>query len=185
MTAQEGLVWAQLRELNRMLGLHFRRQAPIGAFIADFADLGRRVVIEVDGVGHGGPRDAVRDEWLASQGFQVLRFWNHEVSGNIEGVMHVIFDAIGGEAWADGVPPTPVPSPRGGGEATRSRVPRTMERATPPSPLVGEEWGGGASAKGEAIGLERTPPAESAFPPPCGEGMGVGVRTAGKAKGNP
>ncbi len=117
MTPQERRLWSKLRELNQMLGLHFRRQAPIGPFIADFADLGRRVVIEVDGGGHGGPRDVERDEWLASQGFQVLRFWNAEVSGNIDGVMQVIFDAIDGESLAEDVPPTPSPSPRGGGEA--------------------------------------------------------------------
>jgi very-short-patch-repair endonuclease len=117
MTPQERKVWVKLQELNRMLGLHFRRQAPIGPFIADFADLGRRLVIEIDGGGHGGERDQRRDEWLAAQGFQVLRFWNPEVSGNIEGVMQVIFDAVGGECLAEGVPPTPSPSPRGGGEA--------------------------------------------------------------------
>ena len=117
MTQQERKVWAKLRELNRMLGLHFRRQAPIGPFIADFADLGRRVVSEIDGGGHGGERDQRRDEWLASQGFQVLRFWNPEVSGNIEGVMQLVLDAVDGESLAEGVPPTPIPSPRGGGEA--------------------------------------------------------------------
>ena len=117
MTPQERKVWAKLRELNRMLGLHFRRQAPIGPFIADFADLGRRVVIEIDGGGHGGERDQWRDEWLASQGFQVLRFWNPEISGNIEGVMQLVLDVVDGESLAEGVPPTPIPSPRGGGEA--------------------------------------------------------------------
>ena len=125
MTPQERKIWAKLRELNRMLGLHFRRQAPIGPFIADFADLGRRLVIEIDGGGHGGVRDDRRDEWLVAQGFQVLRFWNPEVSGNIEGVMQAIFDAVGGESLADAPPPHP-------------------------SPRVGEGWGGGASGTGAA-----------------------------------
>jgi very-short-patch-repair endonuclease len=115
MTPQERQVWAKLRELNRMLGLHFRRQAPIGPFIADFAELGRRLVIEIDGGGHGGERDVKRDEWLSSQGFQVLRFWNPEVSGNIEGVMQVIFDAVGGESLADAPPPHPSPTRGEGG----------------------------------------------------------------------
>ncbi|MFC3088303.1 endonuclease domain-containing protein [Tabrizicola soli] len=146
MTPQERKLWTKLRELNRMLGLHFRRQAPIGPFIADFADLGRRVVIEVDGGGHGGARDVARNEWLASQGFQVLRFWNPEVSGNIEGVMQVIFDAVEGKSLADRVPPTPSPSPRGGGEALEAGVARKEPRAAPvadappprPSPTRGE-----------------------------------------------
>jgi very-short-patch-repair endonuclease len=173
MTPQERKVWFKLRELNRMLGLHFRRQAPIGPFIADFAELGRRVVIEIDGGGHGGERDQRRDEWLAAQGFQVLRFWNPEVSGNLEGVMQLVLDAVGGEGLADappphpsptrgeggarlpvdaldegGVPPTPIPSPQGGGEAPGSTVRRDEGRHAAPSPRVGEGWGGGASGTG-------------------------------------
>jgi very-short-patch-repair endonuclease len=174
MTPQERQVWVKLRELNRMLGLHFRRQAPIGPFIADFADLGRRLVIEIDGGGHGGERDQRRDEWLASQGFQVLRFWNPEVSGNIEGMVQVIFDAVDGECLAEGVPPTPIPSPQGGGEVLgavgvrRGLADSPMASAPPPrpSPTRGE---GGA----EPLALRGTVD-RGTSPPPCGEGMGVG-----------
>ena len=172
MTLQERKLWAKLRELNRMLGLHFRRQAPIGPFIADFADLGRRVVIEVDGGGHGGERDQRRDEWLVSQGFRVLRFWNPEVSGNIEGVMQVVLDAVGGEVLADGVPL--IPSLRGGGEALVAGVEHMDLAVSPvagapppqPSPTRGE---GGA----ERLALRGTD-GIGASPPPGGEGMGVG-----------
>jgi very-short-patch-repair endonuclease len=168
MTPQERRVWVKLRELNRMLGLHFRRQAPIGPFIADFADLGRRLVIEVDGGGHGGERDVARDEWLSAQGFQVLRFWNPQISGNIEGVMQMIFDAVGGESLADAPPPHPSPTrgeggeklrsdamavggappthssyPRGGGESRGAVAVHNGRCSAPPSPLVGEGWGGG------------------------------------------
>jgi len=180
MTPQERQVWAKLRELNRMLGLHFRRQAPIGPFIADFADLGRRVVIEIDGGGHGGERDRQRDEWLASQGFQVLRFRNPEVSGNIEGVMQVIFDAVDGKSLAEGEPPTPIPSPRGGGEALGAGGGRRGLASSPlagaprpqPSPTRGE---GGA----EPLALRGTDE-PGASPPPGGEGMG-GSRPEGSA----
>ncbi len=158
-----------------MLGLHFRRQAPIGPFIADFADLGRRLVIEVDGGGHGGERDVARDVWLSAQGFQVLRFWNPQTSENIEGVMQMIFDAVGGESLADaapphpfptrgeegeklrsdamavgGVPPTHISSPGGGGEARGAVHEHTVGCSAPPAPRVGKGWGGGASAKGPA-----------------------------------
>ena len=175
MTPQERRVWVRLRELNRMLGLHFRRQAPIGPFIADFADLGRRLVIEVDGGGHGGERDVARDEWLSAQGFQVLRFWSPQISGNIEGVMQMIFDAVGGESLADApppppsptrgeggekrrsdamavgsVPPTQISSPRGRGEARGAVAVHNGRCSAPPSPLAGEGWGGGASAEGAA-----------------------------------
>ncbi len=148
MTPQERKLWAKLRELNRMLGLHFRRQAPIGPFIADFADLGRRLVIEVDGGGHGGERDAARDEWLASQGFQVLRFWNPEVSGNIEGVMQVIFDAVGGEPLADAPPPQPSPT-RGEGGTGPAALRGTVETGASPPPR-GEGLGvGGTRTEGK------------------------------------
>jgi very-short-patch-repair endonuclease len=175
MTPQERRVWGKLRELNWMLGLHFRRQAPIGPFIVDFADLGRRLVIEVDGGGHGGERDVARDDWLGTQGFQVLRFWNPQISGNIEGVMQMIFDAIGGESLADappphpsptrgeggeklrpdalavgGLPPTHIPFPRGGAESRAAVVAHNVGCSAPPSPPVGEERGGGAFAKGAA-----------------------------------
>ncbi len=174
MTREERKLWAKLRELNRMLGLHFRRQAPIGPFIADFADLGRRLVIEVDGGGHGGPRDVARDEWLASQGFRVLRFWNPEVSGNIEGVMQVIFDAIDGESLAEGVPPPPSP-PHGGegrllGSVVCVMVGRMSFWLAPPHPIPPPRGGR------EALPLMRCAGRLSGEPPlPLrGEGMGVG-----------
>ena len=96
MTPQERKLWTQLRDLNHRLGLHFRRQAPVGRFIADFVDFGRQLVIEVDGGQHGGPEDAARDAWFAAQGFTVLRFWNGDVDGNLEGAMQLVLDALEG-----------------------------------------------------------------------------------------
>jgi len=174
MTPQERQLWAKLRELNRMLGLHFRRQAPIGPFIADFADLGRRVVIEVDGGGHGGARDLARDEWLVSQGFRVLRFWNPEVSGSIEGVMQVIFDAVDGVSLAEGVPPNPIPSPRGEGEALgvdgmlKGRADALLAGAPPPQPSPTRGEGGAAL---DALSGTVEP---GASPPPAWGGEGGG-----------
>jgi very-short-patch-repair endonuclease len=94
MTSQERRLWQHLRDLNRQLGLHFRRQAPVGPFIADFCEFGRRLVIELDGSGHGGPRDLRRDGWFQAQGFDVLRFWNSDMDSNPDGVMQRILDAI-------------------------------------------------------------------------------------------
>ncbi|NEY90520.1 endonuclease domain-containing protein [Tabrizicola oligotrophica] len=94
MTPQERRVWAQLRDFNHRLGLNFRRQAPVGRFIADFADFGRQLVIEVDGGQHGGADDAARDAWFQTQGFTILRFWNADVDGNLDGVMQVVLDAL-------------------------------------------------------------------------------------------
>lgn len=94
LTPQERRLWMQLRELNRRIGTRFRRQAPVGPFIADFCDFGARLVVEADGGGHGGPQDAARDAWFAAQGFRVLRFWNLDIDGNLEGVMQVVLEAL-------------------------------------------------------------------------------------------
>ena len=112
MTPQERQVWRGLRDLNRSLGTHFRRQAPIGRFIADFADYGRRLVVELDGGHHGGAEDQARDEFLAGQGFRVLRFWNSEVTGNLDGLLQRVLDVLGVGGRGS---PSPDPSPQGGG----------------------------------------------------------------------
>ncbi len=128
MTRAERRLWGRLRELNRMLGTHFRRQAPVGPYIADFAELGRRLVIEVDGAGHGGARDAARDAWFARQGFAVVRFWNPEVEGNLDGVVQAVLDAL--EGTLDplaGSPPTPSLPHEGGGRRLRPNVARGSE----------------------------------------------------------
>lgn len=97
-TEAERKLWRELRELNRQ-GFHFRQQAPIGPYIADFADHTARIVIELDG-GHHGERGHVRKDaslsrWLASNGYRVLRFWNGDVLSNLEGVMSAILLAVG------------------------------------------------------------------------------------------
>ncbi len=152
MTPQERQLWARLRELNRMLGLNFRRQAPVGPFIADFADLGRRLVIEVDGGQHGGERDQRRDDWLQTQGFRVLRFWNPEVSGNIEGVMQQVLDAMEGAPLADTPPPPPSPTRGEGG----TDIPASRETAQPDAspPPRGEGWGVGGNRPDAAQGAQ-------------------------------
>jgi very-short-patch-repair endonuclease len=115
MTRQERALWWKLCEVNRMLGTSFRRQAPVGPYIADFVEFGQRLVIEVDGGGHGGARDMERDAWMKGEGFRLLRVWNADVDGSLEGVMAVILDSLAG--CMDGAPP-PHPSPtRGEGGA--------------------------------------------------------------------
>ena len=109
MTPQERTLWMKLREVNRMMATHFRRQAPVGPYIADFAEFGRRLVIEVDGGGHGGARDQSRDAWFGGEGFRVLRFWNADIDGNVEGVMQVVLDAL------EASPPPPSPPHKGEG----------------------------------------------------------------------
>jgi very-short-patch-repair endonuclease len=97
LTPQEVKLWVKLRELKG-LGFHFRRQAPVGAYIVDFVSFRSRLVIEADGGQHGlsnGARsDRVRDDFLRSQGFRVVRFWNSEIDQNLDGVMEAIVNAL-------------------------------------------------------------------------------------------
>jgi len=67
---------------------------PIGPFVADFASIQHRLIIELDGSQHAeNPRDARRDAFLADQGWRVLRFWNNDMTGNAEGVLEAIQQA--------------------------------------------------------------------------------------------
>ncbi|MEZ5785372.1 MAG: DUF559 domain-containing protein [Xanthobacteraceae bacterium] len=94
-TRAESKLWPLLRAM-KPLGFHFRRQAPIGAYVVDFAWLAGKLVIEVDGGQHSEAtraHDDRRSAWLRSQGYQVLRFWNSEVLRSLEAVGEVILKA--------------------------------------------------------------------------------------------
>jgi very-short-patch-repair endonuclease len=95
MTDAERKLWFALRD-RRLAGYKFRRQVPVGSFIVDFLSYPARLVIEVDGGQHSeSSRDIRRDQWLGANNFRVLRFWNHDVLSNIEGVLTVILDSLG------------------------------------------------------------------------------------------
>jgi very-short-patch-repair endonuclease len=87
-TDVESKLWSRLRA-RQLSGAKFRRQYPIGAFIADFCCYERRLVIELDGGHHAELVDAdqSRTDFFVSQGYRVLRFWNNEVIENIDGVL--------------------------------------------------------------------------------------------------
>ena len=89
MTPAERALWYALRN-RRFMGLKVRRQVPVGPYIADFYCADRRLIIEADGSGHGFPRDAARDAWLAAQGFRILRLWNRDVLTNLPGCLDAI-----------------------------------------------------------------------------------------------
>ena len=88
-TEAERRLWSSLRS-RQLEGLKFRRQLPIGPYIVDFVCWDRKLVVEVDGGQRGGAEDAVRDEGLREQGFDVLRVWNNEVVENLDGVLETI-----------------------------------------------------------------------------------------------
>ncbi len=108
-TPAERKLWGELRA-SRIDGVKFSRQIVIGPFIADFVCRTRKLVIEVDGGQHTVEGDASGTAYLERAGYTVVRFWNHEVMRNIEGVVTTIRLAL-----ADCPPPTP-PVPGGGKE---------------------------------------------------------------------
>jgi very-short-patch-repair endonuclease len=83
-------LWEDLRS-RRFQGFRFRRQVPIGAYIADFVCYGRKLIIELDGGQHSedaaAEYDRRRDEALKQRGFTVLRIWNSELTENRNGVL--------------------------------------------------------------------------------------------------
>ena len=90
-------MWNALRQL-KPLGLHFRRQVPLGRYYADFACHHPRLVIEVDGETHTRPDyDAKRDAFMRAEGYKVLRVSNVDVLHNIEGVLRLVMIAAGRE----------------------------------------------------------------------------------------
>jgi len=125
-TDAELKLWYHLRA-HRFMGLKFKRQKPVGRYIADFVCTERMLVIELDGGQHAEQHeyDATRDAWLRSEGFTVLRFWNNEVMQELESVLEKIQLALS-------PCPSPQPSPRMRGEGVTSL----------PSPACGRGAGG-------------------------------------------
>ena len=107
-TDVERIVWNQLKS-RKISGYKFRRQQPIGPYIVDFINFEKKLNIELDGSQHAAnkDKDKIRDSWLNSQGYQVLRFWNNEVFDNLDGVLTVIQGRLES--------PSPGPSHKGRG----------------------------------------------------------------------
>jgi very-short-patch-repair endonuclease len=90
----ERKMWRMLRD-RRLGGVKFRRQVPIGPFIADFASTEHRLVLELDGGQHAeSAYDARRDRVLECEGWRVVRFWNNDVMKNSEGVLEIILQTL-------------------------------------------------------------------------------------------
>jgi very-short-patch-repair endonuclease len=93
-TPTEKKLWSRLRG-SQMVGCNFRRQFPIGEFIADFCCRESGLVIELDGAHHAGDpaqveADKRREAAFAQRGFRVLRFWNDDITCNLERVLEQI-----------------------------------------------------------------------------------------------
>lgn len=96
LTEAEQRLWSRLR-YRQLDGARFRRQAPIGPYIADFFCPAAKLIVELDGGQHAErqDRDDARTQWLAERGYKVVRFWNNEIFENIEGVLLKIQEVLG------------------------------------------------------------------------------------------
>ncbi|MFT4026768.1 MAG: endonuclease domain-containing protein [Novosphingobium sp.] len=94
MTPAERRLWHALRD-RRFGGWKFRRQETIHPSIVDFVCIAARLIVEVDGGQHSEEADAKRTAALKAQGYRVIRFWNNEVLGNLEGVLIRLGEALG------------------------------------------------------------------------------------------
>ena len=161
-TESETALWGRLRS-RQLEDAKFRRQVALGPYVADLVCIESRLVVECDGGQHADSAcDAVRDAWMRGQGWKVLRFWNHEVLQNMEGVLLVIAEALKMRQRRHS--PSPQPSPlKGEGAAplvaTAGGItppPFQGEGGVAPSPSQGEGWG-----EGEML----APPPDSISPP--------------------
>jgi very-short-patch-repair endonuclease len=142
-TWTEAKLWDRLRHLP----IRIRRQAPIGPYVVDFTCLRARLVIEVDGGVHNRTdvalRDLKRDEWLASEGYRVLRIDSRRIPSDLDAIVAEITQAIrlkapqGAEGWGEAATHqemTQEAQPR----LARSTNKPPANTPTQPSPLEGE-----------------------------------------------
>ena len=138
-TNAEGLLWDYLRD-KQLDGHNFRRQQPIGPYIADFACMSQKLLIELDGGGHTERKahDRERDEFLRQRGYRVLRFWNNEVFENCLGVLERVYEALTSPPPRQPIPVglAAVTPPQGGSDLMDEW---TLERARTYLDGMGEE----------------------------------------------
>jgi len=117
-----------------MTGYQFRRQVPIGRYIADFVcptlcARGARLIVEIDGGQHdrSSPREAERSGFLQNQGYRILRFWNNEVLANIDSVHETTAEELSRLTATQTLPH------RGGGLQGENNVHGNDTEGAPPS----------------------------------------------------
>ena len=110
-TDAERLLWFRLRD-RRLDGLKFKRQVSIDRFVVDFFCADAKLILELDGGQHDpdGERDRDRTKVLETMGYLVLRFWNHDVMQNMDGVLEEILSTVSRHGSE---PPHPTPLPVG------------------------------------------------------------------------
>jgi very-short-patch-repair endonuclease len=129
-TPHERMLWRALKELP-VDGTHFRRQAPIGSCVVDFFCPAKRLIIELDGGHHNEDdafrRDQERQAWLEQEGYRVVRFWNSDVTSNLNAVMERIYVELHGSREGE-------PEPLKHRRYSRKLHPTPPLRGDPPPP---------------------------------------------------
>jgi len=118
-TLHEQMLWQQLKG-GRLYGLKFSREMPIAGYFGDFVCRAERLVIELDGSQHAEAEayDVERTRAIEAAGYRVIRFWNNDLTSNMDGVLEIIAAAAG----LTGREPTPGPSrKREGGRRAHTR----------------------------------------------------------------
>jgi very-short-patch-repair endonuclease len=99
-TDAEHMLWMSLRN-RQLMGFKFRRQQQLGDYVVDLIYFESKIIIEVDGGQHNQKpniqTDEKRTQWLETQGYRVLRFWNNDILTNLEGVVQRISETLSGE----------------------------------------------------------------------------------------
>ena len=114
MTPQERKLWDIIKN-RQFFGYRFRRQFPLSQYIVDFICREKKIIIEIDGGQHNEIKniqyDNKRTEYLISEGYKVLRFWNNDIDKNIVGVYEKLKEVF--EIGKNITPPQPSPSREG------------------------------------------------------------------------
>lgn len=95
-TPAEQKLWAALRQVRLQTGLKFRRQHPIGPYVADFFCHSHQCVIEIDGSSHDARvhADKVRDGYMQNLGYKILRYTEADVQKDVEAVVNTILSEL-------------------------------------------------------------------------------------------
>jgi very-short-patch-repair endonuclease len=130
MTDAERRLWARLRR-KQVAGHRFRRQVPIGRYVADFACLSANLIVEVDGAQHDidDVKEIARTDWLEGRGYRVLRYGNRDVLIETNRVVEDIWRQLGSRLDT----PHPDPPPQGGRGNLSCRVRRVYRGRNNPS----------------------------------------------------
>jgi very-short-patch-repair endonuclease len=184
MTEAEKRLWQILRS-RQTEGYRFRRQVPIGGFIADFVCHAARLIVEIDGAQHdlSSEAEASRTRFLEAEGYRVLRFWNNEVLDNPEGVRAAIADALHQSSPTRLEPLTPTPTlPHRGGGSQRTLSHRggdskaTTTDPADPAQLIADLQRQLTECRAErAAGLQQESATRFTHPPPRWGRARVGV----------